>query len=92
MGQSGKKTIASCVQKTRSISNCTSVVSKGQSCSGEVKAGVVPRIPSASSSDKLPQELSQLLFRKPGVRSCTERKAARATALPRASKAVLLKQ
>lgn len=76
-----QKTIAGQVQKTRSISEYVPAVSKGQSCSGEVKAGAVPHIPLASSSDKLPGEQSHLLLWKPGVRSSTERKAAGATAL-----------
>lgn len=60
-----QKTIAGQVQKTRSISEYVPAVSKGQSCSGEVKAGAVPHILSASSSDKLPGEQSHLLLWKP---------------------------
>lgn len=85
-----QKTIAGQVQKTRSISEYVPAVSKGQSCSGEVKAGAVPHIPLASSSDKLPGEQSHLLLWKPGVRSSTERKAAGATACTRAFKPLSL--
>lgn len=85
MGQSGQKTIAGQVQKARLISKYIPAVSKGQSCSEEVKAGVVAHVP---SSDKLPGEQSHLLFWKPGVRS--ERKAARATACTRTFKPLSL--
>lgn len=91
MGQSGQKTMAGQVQKTRLISEYIPAVSQGQSCSGEVKAGAGAHIPSASSSDKLPGELeSHLLCWKPGVRSSTERKAARATACARTLKPLSL--
>lgn len=87
MGQSGQKTIAGQVQKTRLTCKYIPAVSKGQSCSGEVKAGAVAHVP---SSDKLPGEQSHLLFWKPGVRSSTEGKAARAAACTRTLKPLSL--